>query len=59
MSVGVGETMESLEDVTGVCVLLFKMNELVISMSKINKLNWLYFINFGKVMANILYNNRL
>ena len=42
MSVEVGETIESLKDgneITGVDVLLFKMNELVISMSKINKLN--------------------
>ena len=42
MSVGVGETIESLEDgnkITGVYVLLFKMDKLVISMPKIKKLN--------------------
>ena len=42
MSVGVSEIIESLEDgnkITGVYVLLFKMNGLVISMSKINKLH--------------------
>ena len=42
MSVEVGETIESFKDgkkIIGVCVLLFKMNELVTSMSKINKLN--------------------